>query len=60
MGGYKEKRSLNDDLKIARLSNWENRVDIYLNGEDCEESKFEAWEGEIRSSASDRFIQLGL
>lgn len=44
MGGYKGKRSLNDDLKIAGLSDWKDGVDIYLNEEDCKESKSEGWE----------------
>lgn len=40
VGEYKEERSLKDDLKIVGQNN-QNRVDIYFNGEDCEESKFE-------------------
>lgn len=44
MGGYKRKRSLNDDLKIAGLSDWKDGIDIYLNEEDCKESKSEEWE----------------
>ena len=38
-GEYKRKRSLGDHLKIVSLNNTKDGVDIYLTGENCEESK---------------------
>lgn len=43
MREYKEKRNPIDDFNMVGQSNWKDRVDIYLNGEDCKGSRLEKW-----------------